>query len=905
MFARKQNSVLGILHSINQKALQSKKIKVKSRTKSKRNRTLTQSRARRKLRPADARSRYMSVSKDGQSEQSEKIQDIQQRQTAFYSNDDVQREETVNDFILIDPDQCPEAKKEVTYDPRPSLNDRVSIEMRCNRETAQKSSQKKRKSTCDPESPPIEPKSPIIDEKACKSRETSPIASVHFGVFDEDRRCTVNCINPPQNVCDSIAKMKFKKKKRKSQVRRRTKVVSFHLSDFGEVENFENKENKGPDDCEVSQLVNSQEKSPFKKCEQVKEMNKSPEKIETESEDMEFNDIHLDTNGCSRNELPKLRLSKSIERLNRLKSPRNKVLADNNFKLIGVDLRESLKNKIDQSVTLHKNQFLQNMKKGKGSGFSLKLNEVVRGERKSNLKKFIETTDLSPNGKKNFECFVEQTKEKRVKVTGTLRKIFNNSVNRRSKHKSRSNLQSFISTQSKTLDPIADEEIKKKIKTNQNILRFNRELRQVYDTRKLLHDISVPYYSGYLGYFFRKCYWEHTSQKEEENLSCVSENFHEPQKLERKICTKSRQKSEPDLSARIPKNLDTPFLPYLSEEWKKIHHEHLIESLQSYQYLNDLKTPKTPPMIKEEDYIKPISGKKLLIFDMDETLIHCIPDAKHGQKCEVKIPVKYSDKISYKYINLRPYVRECLKELSLLYQIIVFTASTQDYADPILDYLDKDKLDKGQGLIKKRYYRRHCYKTKENCTMKDLRIFEKMGYDMKDVILVDNATHCFGFQVTNGIPMVPFFKNTEDLEMIHILHFLKEIAEVHDVRPIFEKTFMLPKLRRNSMLERIEGVIEQCVEEVDDDFFLEDKPSTIKQERTTRRETMSNCTLEEVCSEGVEATKINTLMRTLPKAPVRDLNLSNYRRKVKNVSRKTPEVNLEEFDIIETVVLEC
>ena len=94
-------------------------------------------------------------------------------------------------------------------------------------------------------------------------------------------------------------------------------------------------------------------------------------------------------------------------------------------------------------------------------------------------------------------------------------------------------------------------------------------------------------------------------------------------------------------------------------------------------------------------------------------------------------------------------------------------------------------------------------------TSLDLRIFEKMGYDMKDVILVDNATHCFGFQVTNGIPMVPFYKNEEDREMIHIMHYLKEIAQVPDVRPIFEKTFLLPKLRKNSLLESIEGVIEQ------------------------------------------------------------------------------------------------
>lgn len=102
-----------------------------------------------------------------------------------------------------------------------------------------------------------------------------------------------------------------------------------------------------------------------------------------------------------------------------------------------------------------------------------------------------------------------------------------------------------------------------------------------------------------------------------------------------------------------------------------------------------------------------------------------------------------------------------------------------------------------------------------------------MGYDLKDVILVDNATHCFGFQVANGIPMVPYYNNPSDREMIHILHLLKQISSVPDVRPIFEKMFWLPQLRQNEILESIEGVIEQRYEEISDDFFLEEPQVTL------------------------------------------------------------------------------
>mmetsp|Transcript_22778 Transcript_22778/g.20251 ORF Transcript_22778/g.20251 Transcript_22778/m.20251 type:complete len:125 (+) Transcript_22778:139-513(+) len=123
--------------------------------------------------------------------------------------------------------------------------------------------------------------------------------------------------------------------------------------------------------------------------------------------------------------------------------------------------------------------------------------------------------------------------------------------------------------------------------------------------------------------------------------------------------------------------------------------------------------------------------------------------------------------------------------------------------------------------------------------MKDLRIFENFGYDLKDVILVDNATHCFGFQTKNGIPMVPFIDNKEDLEMIYLTHFLKELVTIEDVRPVLSKTFKLPQLRKKEILLQIDGVIEQYFEEVDDDFFLEDTFQNIENEFPKRRETFS------------------------------------------------------------------
>ena len=44
--------------------------------------------------------------------------------------------------------------------------------------------------------------------------------------------------------------------------------------------------------------------------------------------------------------------------------------------------------------------------------------------------------------------------------------------------------------------------------------------------------------------------------------------------------------------------------------------------------------------------------------------------------------------------------------------------------------------------------------------IKDLRVIA--GRDLKDVVLVDNAAYSFGFQLENGIPIIPYYDNKND-----------------------------------------------------------------------------------------------------------------------------------------------
>lgn len=150
----------------------------------------------------------------------------------------------------------------------------------------------------------------------------------------------------------------------------------------------------------------------------------------------------------------------------------------------------------------------------------------------------------------------------------------------------------------------------------------------------------------------------------------------------------------------------------------------------------------------------------------------------------IKIPDEVTDHEGNKYsimndiyVFKRPGVDMFLKRLSRYYELVIFTASIDKYANPVINFLDPS------GLCQHRLYREHCTYM-YNVFIKDLT---KLGRKMEDILILDNSPISYLFQKQNALPIRTWLDDRNDIELYKYLRPLEYLAKVKDVRPIISK----------------------------------------------------------------------------------------------------------------------
>lgn len=183
---------------------------------------------------------------------------------------------------------------------------------------------------------------------------------------------------------------------------------------------------------------------------------------------------------------------------------------------------------------------------------------------------------------------------------------------------------------------------------------------------------------------------------------------------------------------------------------------------------------------------KPGAPKYTLVLDLDETLVHC--SIETHTKCDLVFPVNFNGDTYKVFMSKRPFFEQFLQTVSELFEVVIFTASQQCYADTLLDIVDPKKK-----YIDHRLFRAHCVNVEGNF-VKDLRV---LGRDLSKTVIIDNSPPAFTYQINNGIPIVSWYDQTDDEELKIMIPLLKKLLTLDDVRPAIKKYFQLKKLVKN------------------------------------------------------------------------------------------------------------
>jgi Dullard-like phosphatase family protein len=181
-----------------------------------------------------------------------------------------------------------------------------------------------------------------------------------------------------------------------------------------------------------------------------------------------------------------------------------------------------------------------------------------------------------------------------------------------------------------------------------------------------------------------------------------------------------------------------------------------------------------------------------VVLDIDGTLICSNTDINVAEGI-AQAPINWKQNESGKVrVNIRPGLRSFLTQLHDVADLYIFTAGTEGYARPIVDFLEQDG-----PLFKGKFYRDHCA-TIDFCGLKDLptKDLSVLGdiFEPRRTVLLDDSLHCFVPQPKNGMPISAFVSNPLDEGLKHAFEFIiGELLDAEDVRPVLEKRYRIHK----------------------------------------------------------------------------------------------------------------
>ena len=174
---------------------------------------------------------------------------------------------------------------------------------------------------------------------------------------------------------------------------------------------------------------------------------------------------------------------------------------------------------------------------------------------------------------------------------------------------------------------------------------------------------------------------------------------------------------------------------------------------------------------------------KLLVLDLDETLIHATdghlerePDFEVGQYAVYK----------------RPGLDSFLSTVEAKFDLAVWTSSTRVYAALVVSSIFPPNVELNFVWSRERCTMRFDPELLDYEWTKNLGKLRRRGYQLEQVLVVDDTPEKLAKHYGNLVRVKPFFGNPEDRELLQLGQYLLTLAEVPNVRKIEKRFWRTP-----------------------------------------------------------------------------------------------------------------
>lgn len=170
-----------------------------------------------------------------------------------------------------------------------------------------------------------------------------------------------------------------------------------------------------------------------------------------------------------------------------------------------------------------------------------------------------------------------------------------------------------------------------------------------------------------------------------------------------------------------------------------------------------------------------ITNNKLLILDLDETLIYSsdcllerLPDFCVGEY----------------FVYVRPGLDTFLSTCNELYNLAVWTFGSQDYASEIVNKIFPPEINLNFVFTNERCIYRFNHEFGKYEIIKPLKKVRRKGFTLDKVLIIDDNSETFRYNYGNAILVNKYYGNKEDRELYKLTKYLELVHESSDIRKI-------------------------------------------------------------------------------------------------------------------------